>query len=88
MKSWIKEVFGKIRETLGFVSPKAWTTVAFSLIVGILVTLKVAGVIHIGWVWFYGLPLTAFSALLFFVVFWVLELVFRIIINTYKNGRR
>lgn len=34
-----------------------------SLLIGVLVTLKIAGVINIHWVWFYGLPLSLFLSM-------------------------
>ena len=59
----IKEVIRKIRGVWEQLKTPLRVGGIGSLLIGVLVTLKIAGVINIHWVWFYGLPLSLFLSM-------------------------
>lgn len=64
----IKEIIRKIKRVWTRLSKIGKLTAIISVIMGVLLTLKIAGVVDIPWVFLYGLPLTIILALFVAVI--------------------
>lgn len=82
----IKNFLGNVRKAWNMLTTQGKCLFVTSTVVGVLMTLKIAGVIHIGWIWFYGLPLIAFSSLSVAFVVYLLIFFFVAIKNGFKDG--
>lgn len=56
----IKEVIRKIRGVWEQLKTPLRVVGIGSLLIGVLLTLKIAGILHVHWIWFYGFPLALF----------------------------
>lgn len=82
----IKNFLGNVRKAWNMLTTQGKCLFVTSTVVGVLMTLKISGVIHIGCIWFYGLPLIAFSSLSVAFVVYLLIFFFVAIKNGFKDG--
>lgn len=81
----IREVLRKIKSVWArFTTPLKVGSIG-CLLVGVLLTLKIAGILNVHWVWFYGLPLTLFLAMFVAVIIHLMYQLWDFVKNLY-NG--